>query len=218
MLFCGYVPVGVSDYLTNWPWTRIAWLSLCLAMLVPDFSFAQTQVQTPVVWNFLGPSGPSGPRTRVLSLAVDPRNDSVVYAATPGGGLWKTQDGGGTWFPQLKGASSLQVCSVAVDPRSSDVVYVGTGDDQIPGPVRAWHAPSMADKAGISDPILPINRSAPSRWILRTRRACLQALGKDCLFLRTLRPVGRRFYRVLSLRLRLMGEAVSTPECLATIG
>src|SRR6185295_14211477 len=100
------------------PVTRIAWLCLCLVMLVPDLSFAQTQVQAPVVWNFLGPSGPAGPRSRVLSLAADPRNDSVVYAATPGGGLWKTQDGGGTWFPQLKGAPSLQVCSVAVDPRS----------------------------------------------------------------------------------------------------
>ncbi|MBI2822108.1 MAG: hypothetical protein HYX74_07765, partial [Acidobacteria bacterium] len=71
-----------------------------------------------------------------MALAVDPRNDSVLYLASPGGGVWKTQDGGWHWDPQIDSAPSVQICSLALDPHFPDVLYLGTGDDQSPRPAQ----------------------------------------------------------------------------------
>jgi len=79
--------------------------------------------QPQILWS---PAGPPGDPDRILALAVDPRNDSVLYLAAPGG-AWKTQDGGASWIPQFDSAPSSQVCSLALDPRFPDVVYLGTG-------------------------------------------------------------------------------------------
>ena len=89
---------------------------LCLAIAVSETSFAQMQGP----WTFAGPSGASA---RIVALAADPRNGSVLYAAAPDGGVWKTPDGGLTWAPQFDSTPSLQVCSLAIDPRFPDVLY-----------------------------------------------------------------------------------------------
>src|SRR5262245_26729335 len=44
---------------------------------------APASAQSPVSWTF---AGPPGYRDRITALAVDPRNDSVIYVGTPGGG------------------------------------------------------------------------------------------------------------------------------------
>ncbi len=98
-------------------------LFLILVFALPAFS------QAPVAWNF---AGPAAPQARVLALAADSRNDITLYLGTPGGGVWKTYDSGGTWAPQTDSLPSLQVCSIVVDPQSSDTIYAGTGDDQNP--------------------------------------------------------------------------------------
>src|SRR5262249_36988958 len=101
-------------------------MAFCIALLFSHGAFAQTQV-TQVTWSFLGPSGSFD---RITALAADPRTDSVLYAATPGGGVWKTLDAGVTWAPLFDSQPSLQVCSLAIDPRFPDTVFAGTGDDQ----------------------------------------------------------------------------------------
>ncbi|MBI2150555.1 MAG: hypothetical protein HYU27_08120 [Acidobacteria bacterium] len=99
----------------------------CLLLLL---AFSQpVRAQSQVSWNLAGPLGPVG---RVPALAVDPRNDSIVYLAAPGGGVWKTENGGASWFPLSYLAASSQACSLALDPRLPDVLYLGTGDDQSP--------------------------------------------------------------------------------------
>src|SRR5438552_12408741 len=101
--------------------------ALCIALFCSQAAVAQS----PVAWAF---SGPSGVGDRVIAVAADPRNDLVIYAAAPGGGVWKTEDGGATWVPVLDSAISLQVCSLAMDPRYPNVLYAGTGDNQSPRP------------------------------------------------------------------------------------
>jgi len=63
----------------------------------------------------------------VIALAFDPFTPATVYAGTGawpgvGTGLWKSTDGGATWFPS--GFSGLQVHGVAVDPGDSQTIYV----------------------------------------------------------------------------------------------
>jgi uncharacterized protein (TIGR03437 family) len=69
---------------------------------------------------------------RILALAVDPRNPSIVYAGTAGGGVWKTPDSGISWSPVLDSQLASQICSLAIDPGNPDVIYAGMGDDQSP--------------------------------------------------------------------------------------
>jgi uncharacterized protein (TIGR03437 family) len=93
-------------------------------------------------WNFAGPlAAPS----RIISVIADPRADSVLYVTAPGGGIWKSQDGGVSWSPLVDSGPSLQFCTLAFDPRFPDILYAGTGDDQSPRPMQGV---ARSDDAG----------------------------------------------------------------------
>jgi len=114
------------------PQSRIRVFRRSVAVFGLCIKFATAlSAQTPISWNFIGPT--TGPG-RVLSVAVDPRNNAVMYVAAPGAGIFKTQDSGTTWAPQTDSTSTLQICSIVLDPRLPDVIYAGTGDDQSPRP------------------------------------------------------------------------------------
>jgi len=62
------------------------------------------------------------------SLAFDPTNPKVAYAATDGG-LFYTANGGTDWHPLQEGLGANSVVySVAVDPNDSSKVYAATPD------------------------------------------------------------------------------------------
>ncbi|HYU30818.1 MAG TPA: YCF48-related protein [Thermoanaerobaculia bacterium] len=63
----------------------------------------------------------------VKALAVHPRNPDVVYAGVEGGGVYKTVDGGGRWFPIGQGILGLTyVQSLVIDPVVPSTLYAGT--------------------------------------------------------------------------------------------
>lgn len=47
---------------------------------------------------------------------------------TPGGGVWKTEDGGVVWRPIFDSVHVASIGAVAVAPSNPNIVYVGTGD------------------------------------------------------------------------------------------
>ena len=59
----------------------------------------------------------------ILSLAVDPRSDSVAYAGTANG-IFKTSNRGDLWFPV--GLSAAAINAIAIDPFSPETIYLGT--------------------------------------------------------------------------------------------
>jgi photosystem II stability/assembly factor-like uncharacterized protein len=67
----------------------------------------------------------------VVSIAIDPSNTQILYAAaaksccTPGG-IFKSTDGGLNWSPRNTGLGTLYVSAVAVDPFAPSVVYAAT--------------------------------------------------------------------------------------------
>ncbi|MCL5020109.1 MAG: hypothetical protein M1339_00275, partial [Bacteroidetes bacterium] len=84
-------------------------------------------------WLSMGPAPTSTPywnnvAGRMTSIAVDPTDSLVVYAAAAGGGLWKTTDGGSSWTPLTDNFSRLASGAVAVDPNNPSVIYYGTGE------------------------------------------------------------------------------------------
>jgi photosystem II stability/assembly factor-like uncharacterized protein len=76
-------------------------------------------------WSSLGP-GNIGGRTR--TLVIDSRRPEVMYAGGVAGGVWKTTNGGESWFPLADLMANLAITSLAMDPANSNVLYAGTGE------------------------------------------------------------------------------------------
>ena len=74
-------------------------------------------------WQDLGPDNNLG---RVIDIAFHPQNGNIIYVASPGGGVYKTTDGGGAWT-KLGGLPYQAINSIAIDPLNPNVVYFGTG-------------------------------------------------------------------------------------------
>jgi photosystem II stability/assembly factor-like uncharacterized protein len=80
-------------------------------------------------WEWLGP-GNIGGRTR--GIVVDPGQPARMWAASAGGGVWHTGDGGTTWATvgDFLGnlACSCLVLEPAMAPAAHPTIYVGTGE------------------------------------------------------------------------------------------
>jgi photosystem II stability/assembly factor-like uncharacterized protein len=75
-------------------------------------------------WRLIGPFR-AGRVTSVAGVAGDP---NTFYFGTPGGGVWKTTDGGQVWRPIFDKERVASIGAIAVAPSNSQVVYVGTGE------------------------------------------------------------------------------------------
>ena len=76
-------------------------------------------------WVNIGPVNGAG---RASCVAPHPSYEGVILQGAASGGVWKTLDGGATWYPTTDGLSDLSVGAVAWAPGSPDVVYLGTGE------------------------------------------------------------------------------------------
>ncbi|MBZ5657163.1 MAG: hypothetical protein LAO56_18005 [Acidobacteriia bacterium] len=89
-------------------------------------------------WTPMGPlaipNGQSYGGTRVLvtgrvtAIAIDPAAPNTVYVGTAQGGVWKSEDAGGSWRPLTDNEVSLAIGALALDPSNSQVIYAGTGE------------------------------------------------------------------------------------------
>lgn len=89
-------------------------------------------------WTEMGPS--SWNRTtswnpgvgRITSIAVSLVNPNIIYITSPGGGVWKTTQGGNQWAPLVDYDNSMMnTYAVAVHPTDPNVVIVGKTNGQI---------------------------------------------------------------------------------------
>src|SRR5580700_10271175 len=75
-------------------------------------------------WRLIGPHRGG----RITSVAGVPSQPSIYYVGTPGGGVWKTEDGGQVWKPIFDRAHVASIGAIVVAPSDPKVVYVGTGE------------------------------------------------------------------------------------------
>ncbi|PYN90011.1 MAG: hypothetical protein DMD87_03420 [Candidatus Rokuibacteriota bacterium] len=59
----------------------------------------------------------------IIALAIDPLTPTTLYAATDGGGLFKTTDGGASW--NATGLTNISVLALAIDPLTPTTLYAG---------------------------------------------------------------------------------------------
>ncbi len=92
-------------------------------------------------WRLVGPKEPmqeadGGDVGRISSFVFHPSQPQTIYAATPVGGLWRTQDDGANWV-LLSNLPKLGITEIAVNPTAPDTMYMLTGD----GDGRLMHGP-----------------------------------------------------------------------------
>lgn len=76
-------------------------------------------------WEALGP-GNIGGRTR--AIIIHPNNPDTMWAGSAGGGIWQTDDAGGTWAPVDDFMANLAVTCIVMDPNNPNLIYAGTGE------------------------------------------------------------------------------------------
>jgi hypothetical protein len=91
-------------------------------------------------WTPLGPAPIQAPdhpgdtaTGRVSAIAADPTNANVIYVGAASGGVWKTTNGGQTWFPLTDSQDTLNIGAIAIAPSSPNVIYAGTGESNFSG-------------------------------------------------------------------------------------
>ncbi|MFN8368365.1 MAG: PKD domain-containing protein [Candidatus Kapaibacterium sp.] len=92
-----------------------------------------SKLQTPLAnFTLIGPSTvipTNGGAGRLNSMTFDPQNTNILWVGSPGGGLWKSTNGGASWA--VSGSdqlSTLGISAIAIDPTNSSIMYIGTGD------------------------------------------------------------------------------------------
>jgi photosystem II stability/assembly factor-like uncharacterized protein len=74
---------------------------------------------------------------RSFGVAGSPSQPDTFYFGSVGGGVWKTENAGHTWFPVSdEGIPIGSIGAIAVAPSNPSVIYVGTGEPDI----RAQHS------------------------------------------------------------------------------
>jgi len=76
-------------------------------------------------WQALGPGNIGG---RILAILIHPTKPNTMWIGSAGGGVWKTTNGGSSWFPLDGVAPYMAISCMAMDPKNPDHIYVGTGE------------------------------------------------------------------------------------------
>jgi photosystem II stability/assembly factor-like uncharacterized protein len=82
-------------------------------------------------WRLIGPFRGG----RSVAVAGSAARPNEYYHGTTGGGVFKTINGGISWFPTTDGYFGGTIGAIAVSESNADVVYVGTGERSLRGNV-----------------------------------------------------------------------------------
>src|SRR5580698_8265860 len=84
-------------------------LSACVSLAAQPYDASLYRAMR---WRQIGPFRAG----RVTAVAGIPGNAAVYYMGTPGGGLWKTVDGGVVWTPISDSVPISSIGAVAIAP------------------------------------------------------------------------------------------------------
>ena len=76
-------------------------------------------------WQWLGPGNIGG---RIQDILINPFNANQMWIASPGGGIWRSTNAGGSWSPINDFLPILNVVSLAMDYIQPQIMYAGTGE------------------------------------------------------------------------------------------
>ncbi len=85
---------------------------------------------------------------RVSRVTGIPGNPLIYYVATASGGVWKSTNGGQSFFPIFDSQPVSSIGCIAVAKSDPNVIYVGTGEANIRGNVAAGNGIYLSTDAG----------------------------------------------------------------------
>ncbi|MGA2133424.1 MAG: hypothetical protein ABSH50_14110 [Bryobacteraceae bacterium] len=101
--------------------------TLCLALMAAAGQYPDSLLSG-LRWRDVGPM--RGGRT--YAVAGHPDQPDTFYSGSVGGGVWKTENSGRTWFPiSDEGIPIGSIGAIAVAPSNPAVIYAGTGEPDI---------------------------------------------------------------------------------------
>src|SRR5436190_5635548 len=105
------------------------WFVACfvIAGSVPVFCQYTQESFKAMQWRLVGPHRAG----RVTTVAGIPGKPAIYYFGTPGGGVWKTINGGRVWTPIFDAAHVASIGALALAPSNPDIIYVGTGEETV---------------------------------------------------------------------------------------
>ncbi|MHC4512541.1 MAG: WD40/YVTN/BNR-like repeat-containing protein [Planctomycetota bacterium] len=88
---------------------------------------AQPELPNPLLsnWRWLGPGNIGG---RIRAIAIHPTKPNTMWIGSVAGGIWKTTNGGASWFPLDDFAPVMSVSDLDIDPKNPDKIYAATGE------------------------------------------------------------------------------------------
>jgi photosystem II stability/assembly factor-like uncharacterized protein len=98
----------------------------------------------------LRPIGPALISGRVVAIAVDPNDRAHYYVGAASGGVWETENDGGTWTPVFDHEGSYSIGAIAIDPENPSVIWVGTGEGNSQRSVAYGDGVYRSDDGGAS--------------------------------------------------------------------
>lgn len=114
-------------------------IGFCAVVWAQEYDFSALK------WRNIGPN--RGGRSQ--AAAGSAKRPLEYYFGATGGGLWKTTNGGVTWFPVTDGQiHSSSVGAVAVSQSNPDVVYLGMGETELRGNIMQGDGVYKSTDAG----------------------------------------------------------------------
>ena len=116
-------------------------------------------------WTSAGPVNFSG---RIKSVAIHPTDGNTVYAGGADGGVWKTTNGGVTWWSTMDLELSMAIGAIGISASNPNVVYAATGEN-VPGWGPSYGGVGVyktTDAGGDWDLLAPIGSGRCSRVLV----------------------------------------------------
>lgn len=89
------------------------------------FTPTPTPTAFPLVWKRIS-IGQEFPRDTITSIVADPKDADLLYLGMKNAGVFKSIDGGNSWYPVQNGLGNAQVLSLVVHPEDGNTLLAGT--------------------------------------------------------------------------------------------
>lgn len=123
-------------------------LGTCLGICYPDAAYAQNPIDTSLyeglTYRTVGPFRGG----RSTAVAGYPDRPHEFLMGVTGGGVWRTDDAGGSWHPISDGHFGGSIGAIAIAEANPNVIYVGTGSADPRGNTSAGHGVYKSNDGG----------------------------------------------------------------------